>query len=142
MATMSREQAEQFRQEQIDGVTTVLVMRREILPESTQELYGIADRLADTHEPRRVVLNLVNVQSMMSVSIAILINFQKRVRDAGGTLKLCRIHPDVARAFQLTHVDQLFDIHERQRDAIDAYHGRLRPKEGGLGSLIARLFGK
>jgi anti-anti-sigma factor len=138
---MSQEQAQQFRQEQIDGVTTILVLGQEIPPESKEELYGIADRLADAPEPRRVVLNLVNVRSMMSASIAILIHFQKRIADVGGTLKLCRIHPDVARAFQLTHIDQMFDIHKRQRDAIDAYHGNGRPKEGGLGSLISRLLG-
>src|SRR4051812_32958895 len=118
---MSQGQAPYFQQDRVDGVTTVLVMGRELPPELKEQLYEIADRLADTPEPRQVVLNLVNVPYIMSVSIAILIQFQKRIKDAGGTLKLCRINPDVAKAFKLTHVDQMFDIHEKQRDAIAAY---------------------
>src|SRR5262245_53314755 len=107
MATMSQEQPQRFREEQVDGITTILAMGHELLPDSQEDLYAIADRLADAPEPRRVVLNLVNVRSIRSASIAILITFQKKVVDAGGTLKLCRIHPDVAKAFRLTHIDKM-----------------------------------
>ena len=131
-----------FRQELIDGVMTVVILDSEIIPESKEELFAIADRLSESGATKWVVLNLANVQTIRSAAIGILIHFQKRVRDAGGTLKICRVHPDILRIFELTRTDQVFDIEERQRDAIEVFHGRSRPRRDGQRSWFSRLIGK
>ena len=131
-----------FRQERIDGVTTIVILDSEIIPESKDQLFAIADRLSESAEPRWVVLNLATVQTSKSIAIGILINFQTRVRNAGGTLKICRVHPDILRLFELTKTDQVFEIEDRQRDAIEVFHGRSRPPRERQPSWFSRLIGK
>ena len=45
----------------------------------------------------------------------------KRVRAAGGQLKLCQIAPDLLVAFRITRFDRLFEIHDEEWTALDAF---------------------
>jgi anti-anti-sigma factor len=139
---MSGEHSKLLLQGETEGVKTIVILPPEIPPESAQELYDVANSLAGQDGPKQVVLNFDRVNALKSAAIAILIQFQKRVRDAGGELKLCRLHPDIRRLLSLTRADELFDIHERQREAVDAFLGRAQPRAGGLGGWLAGLLGR
>jgi anti-anti-sigma factor len=144
---MAHDDPRQFRARQAEGATVVTAEVPLLGPESRDELYAVADRLADANMPRRVVLSLVGVRSLNSAAIGVLVNFHKRVRDAGAALKVSDLTSDVAQVFQLTKLDQVLDLCATEADALAAFreHDRGRKPstpDGGPGSWVSRLFGR
>jgi anti-sigma B factor antagonist len=139
---MSQDSPQPYQVDQVEGVTVVKVVGNQIAPDTKDALYAVAEGSTGTARPRQVVLNMANVRILNSAAIGILINFQRKVRDAGGTLEICAIDPYVLDLFRLTKMDQVLDIHGTQQDAIDAFHGKARPSSsGGKRSWFARIFG-
>lgn len=133
---MSQETPRSFRVEQADDVTIVTAAVPQIVAENREELYELARQPADGSGRKRVVLNLQNVPQIQSAAIAILINFQKRVREGGGALKICGVTPNVLAVFKLIKMDQVLDLAGTQQEAIDAFHGN-----GGAGSWFSKIMG-
>lgn len=141
-----------YRIDTIEGVSVITLPGPQFTGDARDELYALIPRLGGTGTgPKRVMLNLANVRQIHSAAIAVLINFQKRVREAGGALKICQIDPHVYQVFLLTKMDQVLDLHKTQQEAIDAFHGRggSRGKTGGSaghgtdagGGFFKRMFG-
>ena len=130
-----------FRVETIDDVLVVTAVCHQIVAENRDELYAVAGRLAAASGPKRMVLNLENVPQIQSPAIAILINFQKRVRQAGGTLKICAVTPNVMDVFRLIKMDQVLDLAGSQQEAIDALHGKGGAAPSGEGSWFSKFRG-
>jgi anti-anti-sigma factor len=140
---MSSDAPSPYRVEQVNGVTVIHVSVPQITPEMKDDLYALAARLVDSPPPRRVVLDMASVRILNSSAIGILINFQKRVRDAVGALKLCNLDPYVHDLFRLTRMDQVLDIQPTLNDALAAHQGKPRPGQPGKSRpWYARLFGK
>jgi len=123
---MSSDSPKPFHREDVEGVCTIVVGYDQLVPETSDQLYTLAAE-AIAGDTKQIVLNLANVPAIKSAAIAILLQLQKRVREAGGALKICRLHSEVFRLLQLTHSAELFDIHEKQRDAVAAFLGRSEP---------------
>ena len=139
---MSQDSSQPYSIEQVNGVTVVKVVGNQVAPDTKDALYNVAEGLVASPQPRRVVLNLANVRILNSAAIGILINFQKKVRDAAGTLKICCIDPYVLDLFRLTKMDQVLDIRGSQQDAIDAFLGKAKPAAAGRKrSWFSRVFG-
>lgn len=140
---MSQDSTQRIRTETVDDVTVMTVLDSQITPDTRDALYAAAEALAELPPPRRVVLNLGNVRTLNSAAIGMLINFQRKVRDAAGAVKLSNIDSYVLDLFRLTKMDQVMEIRGTQREAIDEYLGRARPASpGGSGKgWFSRVFG-
>ena len=146
---MLREHPQYTLQEAGDGVTVVTIVDPDILAEGKGPLYGIVDRIAADQPggPRRVVLSLKNVKAINSAAIGVLINLQKRVRDARGSLRVCEIDPYVLNVFSLTKVDQLLHLCPTRMEAIASFDRprearRERPASGQRGGgWFSKIFG-
>jgi anti-sigma B factor antagonist len=68
-----------------------------------------------------VLLNLGRVEFISSAALNRLVNFQKRVQDAGGHCKLCCLRPGIEEIFVTTRFNQLFDIRRSEAEALAAY---------------------
>lgn len=111
-----------LRLESIDGVTVVSFVESKIVSEeSIQEVGEQLYSLVDDEGHRQILLNFSNVQYMSSAALGKLINLKKKAAAAGGTLKLCCIHPELKVVFKITRLDQVFDIHDEEQDAIDSF---------------------
>ncbi len=117
---MSSSSQKPFHREDVEGVCTIVANGPQLGADTSSQLYEMAEN-AIASGLKQVVFNLDNIGSIQSVAIGILLQLQKRVREAGGALKVCRIHSDVMRLLTLTHSAELFDIHPRQRDAVEAF---------------------
>jgi anti-sigma B factor antagonist len=104
-----------------DGVSVLTIADPELLLDGKEIFYEVAGRLATAHEGGRVVLNLQNLHHFQSAMLGVLINAQKRVRDAGGSVKVCCLDPEVYKVFLLTKMDQIFDIRKTEHDAVAAF---------------------
>ncbi|MHC5537955.1 STAS domain-containing protein [Singulisphaera rosea] len=115
-----------FHREDVDGVCTILVTRHLLEPEIADELYAKATE-AVASGLLKVVINLIHVEVMKSATIAILLTLQKRVKEGGGTLKICRLRSEHLRLLEIAHADSLFDIHPTQHEAVAAFLGAPDP---------------
>ena len=84
---MSSDSHKYVQSEDVDGIRIILVVGHQLGPETAEQLDALVDPLATPPGPRRVVLNLANVEAIQRAEIAILVRFQKRVKEAGGDRK-------------------------------------------------------
>src|SRR5262245_21781621 len=117
---MSHDPSQWYQVGETEGVSTVTVHDPQLLLEGKETFYHLADRPAGAAGPHHVVLNLQNLRHFQSAMLAVLINFQKRVRESGGDVKVCCIDPDVYKVFLLTKMDQIFDIRKTEQEAVAA----------------------
>ena len=58
---------------------------------------------------------------MSSAALGKLIRLDKKVKQAGGQLKLCNICPNIYEVFTITKLNQVYEIHDDERAAIAAF---------------------
>ena len=132
---MTQDSSAFYRTVQTDGVTIVTILDPELLCEERERFYGLANDLGSDSGTSHVVLNLENLRSFKSMMLGTMISFQKQVKDLGKSLRLCSVDPDVLRVFELTKLDQIFEIQADEAAAINAIQG----KSGG--GWLSRIFG-
>jgi anti-anti-sigma factor len=58
----------------------------------------------------QLVLDLDDVHSFASATLASLISLQKRAKAVGGQLTIRHVRPEVMNAFQITRLDHVFEF--------------------------------
>lgn len=108
--------------EQVGEVTIARFVDKKILDENNiqmigNELFG----LVEEDGRKRIVLDFSNVEYLSSAALGKLITMDKKVKTAGGKLRLCSIRPDIFEVFAITKLNKLFDIHDSQDDALQGF---------------------
>jgi anti-sigma B factor antagonist len=95
---------------------------RKILEElSIQEIGDDLQRLVE-REPRiKLLLNFSNVEHLSSAALGMLVTLNKKVKDQSGELRLCAINRQIFEVFKITRLNRMFEIHEREADALKAF---------------------
>ena len=130
--------------ERPDGITVVTLFDDQVLSEGRGHIYTVLDRLGPSagKAKKRIVLSLINVKAINSAAIGVLINFQKRVKDAHGSLRLCDIDPYIHNVLSLTKVDQVLRLYPTENEAVASFgQAPERPGPGGP-SWLSRIFKK
>ena len=84
-----------------------------VAPELRSRLTAAIDEGADY-----LVLDLSRVTFMDSMALGILLGALKRLRPAGGELRLVAPGPDLRRIFEITLLDQVFTINATRHEAL------------------------
>lgn len=105
--------------EQIGDVTVARFTDKKILDENNiqvigNQLFG----LVEEEGRKKVVLDFSNVEYLSSAALGKLITMDKKVKAAGGKLRLCSIRPDIYEVFAITKLNKLFDIRDDQEQAL------------------------
>jgi anti-sigma B factor antagonist len=105
--------------EQIGDVTVARFTDKKILDENNiqvigNQLFG----LVEEEGRKKIVLDFSNVEYLSSAALGKLITMDKKVKAAGGKLRLCSIRPDIFEVFAITKLNKLFDIKEDQDQAL------------------------
>ena len=66
---------------------------------------------------RTVVIDFARTGYIDSSGLGALVSLSKRVRDAGGDIRLASLHDDLRTLFELTRLDQLFPLYATRADA-------------------------
>lgn len=108
--------------EDVGDVTIAMFVDKKILDESNIEkignqLFG----LVDEDGRRKVILDFANVEYLSSAALGKLITMDKKVKAAGGKLRLCCIRPEIYEVFAITKLNKLFTIYEDQDKALDGF---------------------
>lgn len=69
----------------------------------------------------KIVLNFGNVRFMDSAGIGEVVACLKRVREAGGDLKLASLNQRITDLFTLTKLNSIFDVYPDERTAVEAF---------------------
>lgn len=104
------------------NVSVVRFIDRKILDESAigelgEELFA----LVESEDRGAILLNFADVEFLSSAALGKLITLDKKVKAAGGKLKLCNIRPQIYEVFAITKLNNLFDIKENEEEAVAAF---------------------
>lgn len=77
---------------------------------------------ATLNAPAQIVVNLAGVDFVDSTALATLVSGMKRSRQAAGDLRLCGLRPPVRMIFELTRLDQAFELFTLEEEAIAAFN--------------------
>ena len=105
--------------EQIGDVTVARFTDKKILDENNiqvigNQLFG----LVEEEGRKKIVLDFSNVEYLSSAALGKLITMDKKVKAAGGKLRLCSIRPDIYEVFAITKLNKLFTITDDQDQAL------------------------
>jgi len=108
--------------EQIGDVTVAKFVDKKILDENNiqvigNQLFG----LVEEDGRKKIVLDFSNVEYLSSAALGKLITMDKKVKSAGGKLRLCTIRPDIYEVFAITRLNKLFDIRDDQQAALSGF---------------------
>ncbi len=107
---------------QRDDVQVVEFSDRKILEELS--IREIEDQLFDLVKGRsavKLLLNFKNVEHLSSAALGMLINLEKEVSQAKGTLMLSDINPQIYEVFKITRLNKMFEIHETTGQALKRF---------------------
>ncbi len=91
------------------------VVDEEVVQRLSEELAALAAT------GRKVILNFSKVEYLSSSVLGKLINFQRRLKEHGGELRLCCIHPSIYEIFEITRLNTLFDIYRTEEEALEMF---------------------
>jgi anti-sigma B factor antagonist len=101
------------------AITVVRFKDQKIIdPEAIQELGQELFDLIDKEDRRKIVLSFARVEFLSSAALGKLITFEKKAKRAGAELILTDISPEIFPVFQITNLDKLFQIKDREADAL------------------------
>ncbi len=107
---------------ELDSVEEVAVVKftdeKVMDPARIEQLGKELLRLTDSDENEKVVINFSNIKFFSSAAINKLIVMEKRMRAKGGQVMLSNLRPEVRDLFNLTSLDDLFQIEDEQQEAI------------------------
>ncbi len=103
-----------------DGdVTVVRFVDRKILDAANiQELGEELFSLVEKDDRKKLLLNFASVEFLSSAALNKLIILDKKVKAAGGVLKLSNLRAEIHEVFVITRLNQLFKIHDDEADAL------------------------
>jgi anti-sigma B factor antagonist len=87
---------------------------------SSDELKGNIDELIG-EGCRKIVANLDGVEYISSSGLRVMLASLKQLRKMDGDLKLACLKPYVRETFEIAGFTQLFEIYDREEEAIDEF---------------------
>jgi len=108
--------------EEANDVTIARFTDKKILDESNIQIIGNQlFNLVDEDHRQKIVLDFTNVEYLSSAALGKLITMDKKVKAAGGKLRLCSIRSDIKEVFKITRLDKLFQIMDNRDKAIEGF---------------------
>ena len=108
--------------EEVNDVTIARFTDKKILDESNIQIIGNQlFSLVDDDHRQKIVLDFTNVEYLSSAALGKLITMDKKVKAAGGKLRLCSIRSDILEVFKITRLDKLFQIKENRDKAVEGF---------------------
>ena len=82
-----------------------------------REIVEVLNRTEESH----VLLHFGRVAFMSSAALGMLIRVNKKCKEFNIALKLCNISPEIREVFKITSMDKIFDIHDDDAQALEAF---------------------
>jgi len=103
-----------------NGITFVYLMGKLQNDDYAQLQHEIIKQIAETDKPK-VLLNMKNMDIIVSDGIAFLLLLSKKIDKLGGILKLAELSRAVKYAFEISDVDKIFKIYDSETSALELW---------------------
>lgn len=105
---------------QKQGDVTIVEVDGQLIVGNRQELKQRVLDLLDQGE-RKFVVDFGRTGYIDSSGLGVLVSLSKKVREAGGALRLANLNDDLRTLFELTKLDTLFPIADSRARALEAF---------------------
>jgi anti-sigma B factor antagonist len=109
-----------FSQSRDGSGVTVVTVEGQLVVGNRQELKDLVADALDKGE-RRILIDFSQTGYIDSSGLGALVSISKRVREAGGELRLSGLNEDLRSLFELTKLDTLFAIAETPQQALASF---------------------
>ncbi len=109
-----------FSQSRDGSGVTVVKVEGQMVVGNRQELKDLVFAALDKGE-RRILIDFSQTGYIDSSGLGALVSISKRVREAGGELRLSGLNEDLRSLFELTKLDTLFAIAETPQQALSNF---------------------
>ena len=89
------------------GFRDVDILDQVNIHEMGNEMYAIVEG----DQGIKLVVDFDGVQFLSSSALGKLITLKRKVEEVSGTMRMCRIKPEIMEVFRITKLDTIFDIH-------------------------------
>jgi anti-anti-sigma factor len=115
--------------EKTDDLLAIYVTEAKILNEvNIQRMYkDVVDVIEKTDQPN-VILDFQRVQFMSSAALGAVVRINKKCKEFGVHLKLCRIAPEIRKVFEITRLDKVLDIYDDPKEAVASFKTKKKKK--------------
>ncbi len=81
------------------------------------------DQLQDLMEAgkKKIIINLKSVSFVDSSGIGAMVGAHTSMESAGGQCKFSGAQPRVLQALKMTHMEEIFDLHEKEAQALESF---------------------
>ena len=102
------------------GDITVVEVEGQLIVGNRQDL---KQKVLDEVEKgaRKVLIDFSRTGYIDSSGLGVLVSLAKRIRDAGGELRLASLHDELQTLFELTKLDTLFQISKTREHAAESF---------------------
>jgi anti-sigma B factor antagonist len=109
-----------FSQSRDGSGVTVVKVEGQLIVGNRQELKDLVGGALERGE-RRILIDFSQTGYIDSSGLGALVSISKRVREAGGDLRLSGLNEDLRSLFELTKLDTLFAIAETPQQALASF---------------------
>ncbi len=109
-----------FHQTRDPSGVAVVQVEGQLIVGNRQELKDILQRALDAGE-RRILIDFSRTGYIDSSGLGALVSISRKVREAGGELRLSGLNEDLRSLFELTKLDTLFAIAETPQQALASF---------------------
>jgi anti-anti-sigma factor len=109
-----------FSQNKGRGGVTVVQVDGQLIVGNRHELKDLIQAALDNGE-RKLLVDFSRTGYIDSSGLGALVSVSKRIREAGGELRLAGLNDDLRSLFELTKLDTLFTISETPEQALAGY---------------------
>ena len=95
--------------------------RKIVDPSNIEEVGDEMFTLLEKEKFKDVILNFEGVEFLGSAALNKLIMMDKKVKAAGGKLRLCALRAEIMEVFTITKLNRVFDIKKTEADALKAF---------------------
>lgn len=88
-------------------------------PDAQKEIFGVLDSI----EPKKVILNLEKTAYVASSGLRVFLTLAKRLKSAGGALKLCEANKVVDEILSISGFKKILDVVENEEVALEELKG-------------------
>ena len=109
-----------FHQTKDDSCVAVVQVEGQLIVGNRQELKELVQAALDRGD-RRLLIDFSRTGYIDSSGLGALVSISKKIREAGGELRLSGLNEDLRSLFELTKLDTLFAIAETPKQALASF---------------------
>jgi len=107
---------------EVGDVTVVRFVDRKVLDTANiQELSDELFALVEKDNRKSLLLNFSRVEFLSSAALNKLILLDRSVKKHGGRLRLCCLRPEIREVFEITRLDQMFEIGDDEAESLKSF---------------------